>query len=297
MNRFTSACAPFFEKRRLGSFVVTVVLWASVAIASAGSRGYAQDPPADPKPLPTVVWSFLADPSKALWIRPLASAAVPGAGQLLGGQDRGAVYLIAEAFFLARFVAEQREGTREEARYKDLAFQVARKPFNPTVRDTAFTYFEEMAKFIESGPFDTDPGPALVPPLDEKTFNGWVWKLARQTFFSDPDSIPSPESIEYQRAVEFYRRRAVGPDFRWSWRGAALEHDLFRVTIRASDQAFRSATQYLGLVLVNHLVSVVDAFITERLGMNREQFELGPGVWKVSRSGRTEIGLRARLGF
>jgi len=295
MNRCTSASEPLCK---IGSIRPSLAagLVASVAITPCAGRGYAQDPPGDPQPLPSVVWSFLADPAKAPWLRPLSSATIPGTGQLLGGRDRGAVYLIAEAFFLARFLGEQREGKRAEARYKDLAFQVARKPFNPTIRDTAFTYFEEMARFIESGPFDTDPGPALIPPLDERTFNGWVWKVARETFFSNPDSIPNPESLEYQRALEFYRRRAVGPNFLWSWRGAALEHDLFRVTIRASDQAFRIATQYLGLVLVNHLVSMVDAFIAERLGMNREHLELGPGVWNAH-GGGAEIGLRAKLRF
>ncbi|GBD33398.1 MAG: hypothetical protein KatS3mg081_0414 [Gemmatimonadales bacterium] len=296
MSRFTSASAPLCKTKRIRSCLAAGFFCTPGAIALTATSGYAQDPPGEPQPLPAVVWSFLADPSKALWIRPLSSAAIPGSGQLLGGRDRGAVYLIAEAFFIARFVAEQREGTREEQRYKDLAFQVARKPFNPTIRDTAFTYFEEMARFIESGPFDTDPGPALVPPLDERTFNGWLWKLARETFFANPDSIPSPESIEYQRALEFYRRRAVGPNFRWSWRGAALEHDLFRVTIRASDQAFRSATQYLGLILVNHLVSMVDAFVTERLGLNREILELSPGAW-AAYGGEPQFGVRGRVRF
>ncbi len=297
MNRFTSASAPLCDPRRIVRLPASALCWTSVAIAAGAAPGYAQDPPDDTKPLPTVVWSFLADPSKALWIRPLSSAVIPGTGQLLGGRDRGAVYLIAETFFIARFAAEQHEGNREEARYKDLAFRVARRPYNPTIRDTAFTYFEEMAKFIESGPFDTDPGPALVPPRDESTFNGWIWKLARETFFSNPDSLPSPESIEYQRALEFYRRRAVGPNFLWSWRGAALEHDLFRVRIRTSDLAFRSATQYLGLVLVNHLVSMVDAFITERLGADRARVQLGPTVRELPGSGGAEIGLGATVRF
>jgi hypothetical protein len=272
------------------------LLW-TVAMGATAGQGYAQDPPSGGKPLPGVVWSFLADPSRALWIRPLSSAAIPGTGQLLGSQDRGAVYLLAEALFLVRFFAEQQEGNREERHYKDLAFQVARKPFNPTIRDTAFTYFEQMARFVESGPFDIDPGPALVPPRDERTFNGWIWKLARETFFSNPDSMPSPESMEYQRALEFYRRRAVGPNFRWSWRGAALEHDLFRVSIRASDRAFRNSTQYLGLILVNHLVSMVDAFVTERLRMDREEPGFALGVWKLHPEPRAEIGLWARVRF
>lgn len=249
------------------------------------------------RPLPSIVWSFLAHPSRALWLRPLSSAAIPGLGQLLGERDRGAVYLITEAFLLSRFVAEQREGQREAQRYKDLAFKVARQAFNPTTRDTAFGYFEEMAKFIESGPFDTDPGPALVPPWDERTYNGWVWKLARETFFPKPDSLPDPGSLEYQRALEFYRRRAVGPGFLWSWRQAALEHDLFKVTIRASDRAFRNATQYLGLTLANHLLSMVDAFVSERLGLEGQRIGIGTSLTSFPGSVERQFTIQGRIGF
>lgn len=233
--------------------------------------------------IPQHIWRFLSDSTRAAWMRPLASALVPGAGQLLAGQDRGAVYLVVETVALARFVGEYHQGKRDADHYRDLALQVARRAFNPQLRDTAFGYFEEMARFIESGPFDTDPGPGLRPPWDDRTFNGRIWRLARETFFTNADSVPDPESVEYQRALEFYRRRAVGPNFLWSWRGAAIEHDLFQQTIRASDDAFRRATQLLGLVLVNHLVSVIDAYVSHRLSVNgtavRIQAALGlPGA-------------------
>lgn len=215
----------------------------------------------------------------------LASAAVPGAGQLLGGRDRGALYAVGEALLLTRFLAFQAEGRRERQRFRDLAFTVARGPFSPMARDTAFEYFEEMGKFIESGPFDVDPGPALVPPTDERTFNGSMWALARETFFADPDSVPPPDSEAYQRAIAFYRDRAVGPNFRWSWRNAGLEQDLFRQSIRQSDEAFRRATQQLGLMLANHLLSALDAFITHRLSQNDRRLGVQAGFWSVPSAG------------
>jgi hypothetical protein len=232
------------------------------AVAIGPSAGNAQQDSASSQ---SGVLAFLVAAERAAWARPLASAIVPGTGQLLAGQDRAALYLVTETFLLARFVSEQREGRREAGRFRDLAFAVARQRFGPAARDTAFGYFEEMARFIESGPFDTDPGPALVPPTDERTFNGYIWRLARETFFQNPDSLPSPEAEEFQRALEFYRRRGVGPNFQWSWRGAGLERDLFRQTIRASDQAFRTATQHLGALLANHVFSAIDAFVSHRL--------------------------------
>ncbi len=175
-----------------------------------------------------------------LWIRPLASLAAPGAGQLLAHEDRGAVYLIAELYLLTR---------------------------SPAQRDTIFEYYETMERFVASGQFDRDPGPGLSPETDPSTYNGSVWLLARRTFWSDPDVPPPPTSPEYRRAEDFYIARAVGPDFQWSWRDAPLARHEFGATIRNSDDAFRRAQNQLGLLLANHLVSAVDALISSRLSV------------------------------
>lgn len=215
------------------------------------------------------------------WYTPVVSGLMPGTGQLAAGQDRGALYLIVEALLFTRFLSAHREGRRERNQFRELAFTVARGGFAPTVRDTSFEYFEQMSRFLESGLFDTDPGPSLVPPLDERTFNGSIWALARRTFFTNPDSVPDPSSAEYQRAVTFYKRRAVGDNFLWSWRNAGLEHDLFRQSIRQSDEAFRRATQQLGFMLANHLLSVIDGFIAHRLSRGGSRVELQSAVWPV----------------
>ncbi len=230
------------------------------------------------------VWRALSDSSRAGWLRPTASLIIPGSGQLLAGNDRAAIYLVLEAALLTRFVSFQREGSREGDRFRELALTVARAPFSPSIRDTVFEYFEQMEKFAESGPLDTDPGPGFAPPTDYRTFNGSIWALARQTFFTNPDSIPDTASDEYKRALEFYLQRAVGPNFRWSWRDAGLERDLFAQSIRQSDEAFRRATQQLGFMLANHLLSAVDAFVSHRLSRNSRPVEVtslmgtaGPG--------------------
>lgn len=218
------------------------------------------------------------DTTGPMWVPTVSSLIIPGSGQLMLAQERGAIYLVVEAFLIARFFRFYGEGSRESDRYRGLAFTVARASFDPTVFDTAFTYYEKLQDFRESGPFDTDPGPDLVPPLDDRTFNGSIWALARQTFFVDPDSLPDPSSDEYRRALEFYRRRAVGPNFLWSWRDAGLEQDLFRQSIQQSDEAFRRATTQLGLLLVNHLLSAIDAFITTRVTGNRHAVDVGSTV-------------------
>lgn len=257
----------------LGAAVLSALVGANASAQSAGAPAHALRAPlgaqAEPAEPDVPVSAF----------HTLASAALPGSGQLMTGRHRGAIYAISEALFLTRFLAIHAEGRRERDRYLDLAFTIARGPYDPAARDTAFEYFERMEGFIESGPFDTDPGPALVPPTDERTFNGSIWALARATFFPDPDSIPPTESLEYRRALAFYEDRAVGPNFRWSWRNAGLEQDLFRQSIRQSDEAFRRATRQLGLLLANHLLSALDAFISYRLSQNDRRVELSAAVW------------------
>lgn len=236
--------------------------------------------------------------SGAGWMRPVASAIVPGSGQLMAGQDRGAIYLVAEVFLWTRYLTRSNEGGRERDNYRNLAFDVARAPFSPARRDTTFKYFEVMEEYTESGPFDTDPGPALVPPMDQRTYNGSVWKLARDTFFHDPDVMPDTTSEEYRRAIEFYIDNAVSQGFRWSWRDAGLEQDLYRQSISRSDGAYKDATQYLGLILANHLISAVDAFVSYRLSGGNRTVEMRSRIWSergYQRGLRGEV--RFQIGF
>lgn len=202
---------------------------------------------------------------RRLWVRPVASLVVPGTGQWLAGQDRAAVFLAAELYLVARVVQLTREAHREADRFRDLALAVARRAFTPGPRDTVFEYYETMEHFAESGAYDSDPGAGFAPEPDPSTYNGSVWLLARRTFWGDPAVPPEATSPEYQRALQFYQARAVGPGYRWSWHGASLEHDVFRQSIRRSDAAFRRAQSQVGLLLANHVLSAVDALIATRL--------------------------------
>ena len=231
------------------------------------------------------------------WLAPTLSVVIPGTGQLLQRQDRGALYLLVEALVLQRFVSHWTEARADEAHYRDLAFSVARAPFGPIVRDTVFEYFEQMSAFIESGPFDTDDGAPLVPPLDESTYNGSVWALARATYFPNGVTPGDTTSLEYRAAINFYRRRAVGPNFQWSWQDAGLEQDVFRQTIRDGDETFRRAQRQLGLLLANHLLSAVDAFMTRRMAGPSAPGSLGHRVWLDHQAGQTSVHFLIGVGF
>jgi len=206
-----------------------------------------------------------ATPPASVFVRPLASLLVPGTGQLMARQDRGAVYIAAEVYLVSRYLQLDHEATVQAHRFQNLAFDVARHAFAPTRRDTVFEYYEQMERFGESGSYDTDPSPAFVPETDPGTYNGSVWLLARRTFWEDPNVPPDPTSPQYWRALQFYQARAVGPNFQWSWRNHSLEHEVFRDYIKRSDNAFRRAQNQVGLLLANHVLSAVDALISARM--------------------------------
>lgn len=250
---------------------------AGLALIAAASAGMAQQ----------------QEPPASVFVRPLASLLVPGTGQLLAHQDRGAVYLAAEVYLVSRFLQLDHEAMAEAGRFQNLAFDVARRTYGPVRRDTIFEYYEQMERFAESGAYDADPGGAFVPEADSGTYNGSVWLLARRTYWEDPNVPPDPSSLQYWKALQFYQERAVGPNFRWSWRDHSLEHEVFRDYIKRSDNAFRRAQNQVGLVLANHVLSAVDALISARLSAatgRAAQMQTSVGL-----NGRTE--LRFSLAF
>jgi hypothetical protein len=72
-------------------------------------------------------------------------------------------------------------------------------------------------------------------------------------------------SAEYQRALDFYRRTAVSDAFRWSWFDATLEQDVYIQTIRSANRSYQRAVNVLGAVAVNHLASLIDAYVSVRI--------------------------------
>jgi hypothetical protein len=199
------------------------------------------------------------------WVAPIFSALVPGGGQLRLGQDRFAVYAAVEAYGWVRYLRHRADGRRARDGYRALAAEVARSLFTPNGRPGSFEYYESMEKYLESGVFDMSDEADLQPEQDVSTFNGFLWRRARETFWEDPEVSPPPDSRAYEQAIAYYQERAVTDEFRWSWRDAQLEYDLFRRTIAGSNQSYRQAVQDLGVILANHVLSTVDAFVTLRL--------------------------------
>lgn len=201
-------------------------------------------------------------------IAPIASAAVPGAGQMLLGQSRALAYIAVEAVAWWLYATDVRERREQEGRYKDVARQVARAQFSATAPDTAWVYYEQMRDYLESGQYSLSPTGPVQPETDAGTFNGSRWALALAT------------NATRAEALAQYERTAVKPEFRWSWANARFQWDVFtRYTAKRND-ADRSATRDLLIIGANHALSMVDAFATMRLQLRAEP------------DGRTSIGAR-----
>ncbi len=229
---------------------------ASIAAESASQANGAQPVPLD---TPDRV-------KRSPWWAPVASAVVPGSGQIALSQQRSVAYAVAEAYMLVQAFVAQRDADRLRSQYQTLAADVARaqfggsRPIGPWV-----TYYEPMEKYLESGAYSVVRGSTVVPETDESTYNGARWLLARQTFWRDPAIAPPTSSPEYARALAAYVKDAVTDEYRWSWRDAQLQWDVYRQIIVSKNRSYQRANNYIGLIVANHLVSMVDAYVSVRI--------------------------------
>lgn len=207
----------------------------------------------------------------------LASAIVPGAGQYSLGAGRWVAYVGVEAWAWINWVDTRNEARGLEADYRDLAWSVARRIGTGNRLDREFEYYEAMSGYSESGSFDADPALAgIQPEEDTSTFNGDVWELARAIFYPAGSDTLAPDPQAQAAALQYYETHAIQPAFAWSWGSNRLEHQQFRALIHRSDEAARSATTLLGVILVNHVVSAVDALLSARLRDTAEPGSIAP---------------------
>lgn len=195
----------------------------------------------------------------------VSSAILPGAGQFYLKAERWVPFTAAEVWAWVKYLQNRRESRRLESQYRDMAWEVARRFTTSTRKDSVFTYYEAMGEWKESGQFDLDPlTPGLQPEVDVTTFNGAQWRRA-QGLFSDP-----------AKALAYYRENAIPDPYLWSWGNFRLEQEEFRGTIGRSDAAFRAGTRMVGVILANHIVSAVDAFLLARTQqLSRNRFRVG----------------------
>ncbi len=200
------------------------------------------------------------------WWTPLASAVLPGSGQAVARQTRAAGYLALELYTWLQYREARNDARRARSEYRRIAREEARKPCPRSCPDGDWDYYELLEKpyFVSSGRFDAVPGGALDPETADSTYNGSIWSLARELYFGDRPTL-APTDPAYQRALDYYRSRAYGPEFAWSWRNAQGQQGVYRQSVAQWNRANRSATTALSVALANRVFSLVDAYVTVRL--------------------------------
>jgi hypothetical protein len=181
------------------------------------------------------------------------------------GQKRWLPYLALEVWAWIQYADTRRDALRQRRDYQRIAREVARSSYPGPYPVGGFEYYEHMLQNIESGDFDLIPGGELDPETDTTTFNGRRWLDARRLYWEDPSVAPPEGSEPFQNAITFYEQNAVPTEYRWSWRSAQLEYDLFRRAIVRSNMAYQRSVEFLGVIIANHALSAVDAFVTFRI--------------------------------
>jgi hypothetical protein len=222
--------------------------------------------------IPTSVPAPIAGPrasAPTLRYAPVASALVPGAGQFMFRDDRFIAYAAVEVLSWWKYIKDSQEQNRQEALFKELARGAARSHFSTSLPDAGWSYYELMRDWVESGRYSQTPSGPVVPETNDSTYNGTRWQLAQATHVNDPAG-----------ALAEYERIAIKPDFQWSWRNAGFQYDIYKRTTENRNDAAHAAVTDLSIIAANHVLSMVDAFVTFRLQVQTDA------------NGRTRIGAR-----
>lgn len=216
-------------------------------------------------------------------VRLLLGALVPGLPQLLDGRRRAWAYFAAEGVAVGGLVLLNSSGKSYENRYVNLA-RTARGNFvypgmrnNPTEGVNLMApgygeYYEDLLKWPSSGDYDNDPDqPGLQPETDPRTYNGHQWEIARiNNYTGSSGGLPVPlGAAEQEAALAAYMAQVYNRELNWDWSGLEAENDDYHRLFDRSESSYRNRSKFSTLLVANHIVSVIDVLITQRLN-NRE---------------------------
>jgi hypothetical protein len=207
-------------------------------------------------------------------LAPIASLIVPGIGQFLQNRDRAVVYGAVEGLGWWKLARDLGERTAQSNQFKSLARTVARGRLSPGGPDGTWTYYEALRDWLASGRYSQSDA-ELVPETATGTFNGYTWQVITATV-----DVDTPDGMA--EALQLYAQRAAKPDMLWSWNNAQLQWDLFKRSTEKRNDADAAVKSDAAVLVLNHLLSMVDAFAMFRLDTQRMS------------DGRTAVGARIR---
>jgi hypothetical protein len=212
----------------------------------------------------------------------LMSALLPGSGQLYQGQNRGYLYIAAEVASITGWALFRNKGNDTREEFIDFAWVNARENVSSQNLRGDDDYYEHLARWDRSGVFSKDPNYdiddpfTILPEDDPGTWNGEQWRIASINHF-EPDSTGAytiGSRADSLAALQQYSGRAYEEQFYWDWTGQVQGElrDNYRALQNQyldlrddSNLAFQRATASLVLLMANHVISVVDAFISAKV--------------------------------
>jgi hypothetical protein len=168
----------------------------------------------------------------------LLSMALPGGGQYyLGNDARAKVMFVSEAGVWAAFTGLRIQGRMRENTYEEMA---------------------ELFAGVEGG-HDDDYYLMMAHYISSEEYNIDVLREARYRFPGDRDS-----QLEYLASNGYFGTDA------WEWESTERMLD-FRRTRTDSRDSYRRATLTTGFAVLNRLISMVDVYLTFKLGNAEKQ--------------------------
>ena len=129
-------------------------------------------------------------------------------------------------------------------------------------------YYEDLLKWTSSGDYDNDPNlPGIQPEPDPRTYNGHQWDIARiNNYTGSNGGLPVPlNAAEQQAALDAYLAKVYLRELNWDWTGLEAESSEYHHLFKRSGSSYRNRNKFTGLLVANHIISVLDVLITQRL--------------------------------
>lgn len=194
----------------------------------------------------------------------LLSLIAPGAGQAyMGHAVKARTMLAAEAGIWGCFAFFRVQGGMREDRYKDTA------RLSAGVEREMDDYYYKMLAYYESS----------------DAYNMDVMREARQLF---PD--------DRARQLEFLQAEGYFGEDTWEWDSLDRMNDYARVRT-LSRQSYRRATLTTGFAVLNRMISVIDVYLSHKLGSDAHTLGLARSGLALSASGGDGVRVYLRVPF
>ena len=191
---------------------------------------------------------------KAPWMAFLMSAAVPGAGELYANAWKRAIaFVTVEAAIWGGYAYFDTRGNDTKSEYKDLAVQEAGATSSGSDK-----YFEDIYNNEWSGGYYPDE--PWLNDGEEGSYNYKIWDILYeqwlQPYKNGRDSVATTQDT--LNCLADYKKMAYDSTQTWNWEGTG-KWSTYRSKHDRANELFKKATFTLGLVMVNHVVSCIDA--------------------------------------